>query len=166
MNADNDSVKFSDWHYVYNKATPAERLEITVMMLKTIEARQNAEYDLCKADPKHLESMPITRLRELADIVTVGARGLILSALAFSGHSELIEVLHAIEGLNSFTASKDEPTASEIKDTLAYIQIVWAEEKKITDSAPITTPKANKKQRHAGVMPSAHVSTETKGMKL
>jgi hypothetical protein len=154
-----------EWEKLFNMATPAERYEITVMMFQTIEARRQAEYDLCKADPKQLESMPVTRLRELADIVTVGARGLILSALAFSGYSELVDVLHALEGLNSFTASKDEPTASEIKDTLAYIQIVWTEEKKIEDSAPITAPQSDKKQKHAGVMPAAHVSTKAKGQK-
>jgi hypothetical protein len=145
----NKIKNWNEWVDLFNMATPAERQEAIKRMVQTIETREHAEYNLCKANPKQLDALPITNLRELADIVTVGARGLILSALYFSEYPELVDVLHALEGLNSFTSSKDEPTASEIKDTLAYIQIVWAEEKKIEDSAPITVSKADKKQKHA-----------------
>ncbi len=131
MNSDPDSIYLSDWEYLFNLATPAERKEITFLMLEKIEDRQEQVLNMCKANPKHLETLPAARLRDIAATVNIGGRLLLLASLHMSGDAFLAPVLDAYETLTAFNVSKDEPTASDLHEVIGGIKAVWDAEDKI-----------------------------------
>lgn len=114
----------NDWESLFNKCTPAEREEILFHMLSFVEAResksQKETIDLCRENPKHLETLPASKLRQIAGMVSEDAHSLIVST-----HPDTADILLALEGLTAFSVSADEPTLAEMRDTITDIQAVW-----------------------------------------
>lgn len=118
MTSDNHDLK--EWESLFEQATPAEREEILFHMLMKIEKRENSIIELCKENPLHLEALPISKLKEMAVIASEDAHALILVT-----HPDTAEILTSLEGLVIFGLSTQEPTAAEIRDTIADISSVW-----------------------------------------
>lgn len=114
----------NDLESLFNKCTPTEREEILFHMLSFVEAResesQKETIKLCKENPKHLETLPASKLREIAGVVLEDAHSLIVST-----HPDTEDVLLALEGLTAFSVSADEPTLADMRDTITDIQAVW-----------------------------------------
>ena len=123
------------WQELYNACTASEREEIVNLMQSLSERRQQETLTLCKSNTKHLSALPISKLREIANLVSLEAHLYILSACP-----EKRDLLHALEGLTVFNLTKEEPTAWDIQDAIDYIKTVWAEE-----TAMQTTTKAKGK---------------------
>lgn len=116
----NDQVKQTDWQYLFEKLTATEREEVTIFMLKTLEDRDKDVIALCKENPKHLDSLPLQKLRKIAALVSEDAHALIVET-----HPDTEEVLYALEGLTVFSLSTDDPTLGEMKDVVSDIESIW-----------------------------------------
>lgn len=124
---------FTEWIDLFNKTTPAERLEVTLIMLQRIEAREDEVYNLCFNNPKHLYTLPANKLQEVARIANEEAHSFFLAALPNAS-----DMLAALEGLTVFcVADFAGMTTSDLTDAISDIETVWNV--------------------------SAHVSEETKG---
>lgn len=120
MEKETDQVRRSDWETLFNDATPAEREEAVIYMLRLIEKRENSIIELCKSNPLQLEALPISKLREIADRAIEEAHALIIGT-----HPDTIDILLALESLMIFSYSTAEPTAAELRDTITDIRAIW-----------------------------------------
>lgn len=152
----NDQVRQTDWRYLFEKLTASEREEVTFFMLSRLESRRRGVVELCRESPKHLESLSVSHLREVAALVSDEARALLVSV-----HPDTTDLLSALEGLTVFGLSTDEPTFSEIRDTITDIESIWKMAGGNYEADLLKEPEmliAKKSQKPA-------VSTETERMK-
>ena len=140
----------STWQALYDACTPEERQEIAVLMLAKIEARRREAVELFKREPRLLDTLPASTLREIASNEVEEAHQIILTAFP-----EVAGMLAALECLSDFSTSKVEPSLADILDVKASLEDVWKAARDM-DSRMITTSKPCRK-------PAKSVYTETKG---
>jgi hypothetical protein len=154
------------WKALYDACTPADREEIAFIMLRKIDARRREKLAALMANPRQLESMPVSDLREVADVGVEDAHAFLVSALP-----DYAGLLVSLECLTAFSLAKDEPTAADLRDVVSSLEDVWkAAGGKYVDD--LIHPSKESQSARAGRRPGrkskgkpSTVSTETKARK-
>ncbi len=138
---EHEEIKAFDFENLYNKLTPAERIEAVFFMLQSIEARRADAVKAYKADPARLNDLSLSELRKMAEEARQEAYDNILTAFP-----QTATLMLDLECLTAFSTSEDAPTISDLLDVKSSLEDVWAWSEK-----------------HAGVMPSAIDTTIKSG---
>ena len=110
------------WEQLYEACTTQEREDIVILMLKTIESRQDEEIEIYKQDPELLASLSVSALRNLAGKASNDAHKKILER-----YPESADLLLSFECLTSFSLGKDETIHyNDLTDVISSLKEVWA----------------------------------------
>ncbi len=109
------------WQQLYEVCTPSERESAVILMLRTLESRQDEEIEIYKQDPELLASLSVSALRNLAGKVSNDAHKKILDLCP-----EIADLLLSFECLTSFSLGKDETIHyNDLTDVISSLKEVW-----------------------------------------
>lgn len=111
---------FKTWQELYQACTPTEREEIVTSLADRLDLKRQSVFDLCKANPKHLNNLQVSTLRDISSMALVEAEAMIMTACP-----ELFEVVSALVSLIAFSNAQEEPTTNDLQDTIKDIRAVW-----------------------------------------
>lgn len=151
--------RWTEFRQIFDKLTPDEREEITIEIIKRMDARRSSALRFLMANPQHLFNVSADKLREVVSIGLEDAHKWIIE-----NNPQSSKMLNALECLTAFSLSKDEPTAADLTDVIYSLEDVWkaAGAKYAVDIHD--HPKAVR--RAQGKKPNRiNVSMETKGGK-
>jgi hypothetical protein len=151
-----NKIPFEEFKPLYDACTPEHKQELLFMMLGMIEKRRREKMALLVSNPRQLESLPISDLREIASTGIDDAHAWLIANFPQSK-----DVLDALECLTFFTLAADEPTPADLRDVLTSLDDVWKAAGGNYAADLVETPAVGSKAKK----PARTVATETKARK-